>query len=852
MGNLEPIRKPNHKGKFELNRFRTVARLAGAKCFYDGKSIQLYTEFKADFDGLCDSLLQMLTGRENAGSMRTVAQVASSIGTYSTSFRNLVAQNLKQWELRLRSTAAKRGQRQRLRNGLSEIEFLTKRLREISEFSKWVTSVNCPEFLLSESQENELKSICQPGLADQRHQDLLRVIYWLKGGLAAKKYLAALQEVRVHRTTHVAELEFVRDKMQNMRRDPDQERMSQKLKLLSGDELFQQTLQRVRLRQDWKGFKSSKSASRNLGAGVVAYTRVIHKNQYSIDMFLPAVLACWALNSDSDFPFPVNLIHRHVNSGFKSAIRVEANFVAKLERRRGLRGLNDLILDENIPSCLSFLHSAIVWIENGATKADIQFAARLWQSLKLKSTLNLKRFCQITTRLIELFDIDEVQAAKYLASWIEKPFSLETIERLIRWLGRFPHRILPEVKFRFFGLLSLFEDEDFSTSQTNVQPYVKIIDDWNATWNEQFLGHAHERNLPKQLRMWVRRLSRYQLLCQSPSKLPNSVQKLVELPEKRMKELRYLLVQQTARKLTRSMQQRLDYLRQTTGKSKHIEKAIRAIQEAVLVTGLEALRSQFLVETRRQWRERTRHSLPQSVSLKNAIALSRWVQRMNGFQIRLLREILHVSSGCREYRSRLKSNSIWLQQAKLNGLRIDRWFGHSDECRLINGCRYRLYCSRDPFEIFFMGSFFKTCLGQGRCNEMSVLANAADANKHVLFVVDEKQNIIARKLIAISKKHELVGYFTYCVFGEKFQQKRDDIVNWISQYCGRLAFEIGVSLSNEGIPISVCRQFWYDDGEEDWSSHARDEYAKRRAAARLEECSQMQFVIPPPTEQLVC
>lgn len=68
----------------------------------------------------------------------------------------------------------------------------------------------------------------------------------------------------------------------------------------------------------------------------------------------------------------------------------------------------------------------------------------------------------------------------------------------------------------------------------------------------------------------------------------------------------------------------------------------------------------------------------------------------------------------------------------------------------------------NPFDIFMMGYYFDTCLSipSGDYAE-SVIINAADINKKVIYAKNRKGDVIGRKLLALSVDLRLLGFSSY-------------------------------------------------------------------------------------------
>jgi hypothetical protein len=134
-----------------------------------------------------------------------------------------------------------------------------------------------------------------------------------------------------------------------------------------------------------------------------------------------------------------------------------------------------------------------------------------------------------------------------------------------------------------------------------------------------------------------------------------------------------------------------------------------------------------------------------------------------------------------------------------------------------------------------MGEYFQTCLSLGDSNEMSVLTNACDANKQVVFVFGDdnagRRQVIARQLIAVSSDFKLVGYCCYVrsYYGES--AIREQVATAMASYCGRLAARCSLELADQGTPETIADNFWYDDGACKWPEAARTAWAENAQKA---------------------
>ncbi|MDF2695524.1 MAG: hypothetical protein K0S65_3907, partial [Labilithrix sp.] len=162
-------------------------------------------------------------------------------------------------------------------------------------------------------------------------------------------------------------------------------------------------------------------------------------------------------------------------------------------------------------------------------------------------------------------------------------------------------------------------------------------------------------------------------------------------------------------------------------------------------------------------------------------------------------------------------NVAWIDDAR-RLLNVDAWLApRRREIRIaassLDGAksgRFVLQLEEDPLEVLRMGIPFGTCLAlDSGCNAASTVLNAIDANKRVLYVRNANGNVVARKLLAISKDARLIGYNLYVSVGgaEEIAIRAAAL-----DVCRELARDIGIPLGSTGEPATLHEGFWYDDG----------------------------------------
>ena len=117
-----------------------------------------------------------------------------------------------------------------------------------------------------------------------------------------------------------------------------------------------------------------------------------------------------------------------------------------------------------------------------------------------------------------------------------------------------------------------------------------------------------------------------------------------------------------------------------------------------------------------------------------------------------------------------------------------------------------IYAEKDPLKVLQMGNVVSgSCLGLGKGNTFSTVANAVDSNKQVLYA-EMNGEIVGRKLIALNDDGEIVQFRTY-------NNRLDlNIDSMFRQYLTDLSSETNAKLGNGGNVSNIVAQRWYNDG----------------------------------------
>jgi hypothetical protein len=132
----------------------------------------------------------------------------------------------------------------------------------------------------------------------------------------------------------------------------------------------------------------------------------------------------------------------------------------------------------------------------------------------------------------------------------------------------------------------------------------------------------------------------------------------------------------------------------------------------------------------------------------------------------------------------------------------------------VDGASIEFAGERDPFEIMKMGSYFDTCLSleaDDQALAASVVVNALDINKQVIYGRLPDGAVVARKLIGATAAGELAGCNTYVSYN------REPIAAALARLLADYARACGLRLSDEATPEVLHEGYWYDDGNEPWT-----------------------------------
>jgi len=340
--------------------------------------------------------------------------------------------------------------------------------------------------------------------------------------------------------------------------------------------------------------------------------------------------------------------------------------------------------------------------------------------------------------------------------------------------------------------------------------------------------------LSPEARAWLARLSYYQELCGQQPALPKSIARMLTSDDREAIELEYLRQASSRGELNESMSARLRLLqgRATTTRTGNDQRVQRQAQEVCAHIALEAVQHLASREGRRVWQKLLGCQPPRHLTHDEIGAIAAWATGLSKNALKCLRELIGgwLEEG-EDYRARLSLNATWTK-AVAEHIDLRKWFA-PEPCEVVlEGMPVKVCVAPDPFRVLLMGSYFGTCLSLENCYKDSVLTNAYDANKAVVFALDSESKALARKLVCISSDSCLIGYRTYIAKEECLTDSRvEGIIFAIDAFCSRWANRAGLPLGSAGSPAKLSGLFWYDDGVLPWSINA----ARRQVDSQLDQ-----------------
>lgn len=459
------------------------------------------------------------------------------------------------------------------------------------------------------------------------------------------------------------------------------------------------------------------------------------------------------------------------------------------------------------------------FLANGNSLADSVWACE--QGLGTNSYLSIRA----SRRLSESFAERGCPLAGYelcmLVNRIQQKVDLVPIHTWLAWLGSVsPRAVTPRIR-------KSLERAFWNTYLPSVQQQ-----GWFDQLRAWLVAPRRSKN-PEDVQPLLERIAAYQERAGRKEALPKSLRKLLAIRQHRERELVALQARAVAGVLDQAALERLRRLRDECSPLPAAGKIRRTAEEAFLLLGIDTLTALTRQLAEAKCRRHLRGLVP-FISPDQYWDFALWIASMNDAERDCLGELIAANRlHGRGYKRHLADNQSWIRKALGRGIDIDGWLAAQPEAAMIGEKEMEIIVADEPRDIFLMGNYFRTCLSLGGCNELSVLANAYDANKQVVFIIAEddrrKRHIVARQLIAVSGDFKLLGYRCYVNSHYAGEKQHEQIQAAVAAYCGRLAARCRLQLADQGQPAGIGEHFWYDDGEHEWPAVARAVWAECRS-----------------------
>lgn len=808
----------------------SLARVLHARLYVAGEGRTFAVRGRVAHDKLKQALTRLDRSPKvaNAPAPRDLG-VPGCDGELSGHLLHCIGRALNRWRKDLSAEMRRRPSKRRstlsLARDYREIERLASRLADLrmwqAELAAGRVPAGAPYFL-----DSAADAALTAALTDERREHPLppliawqaRVVYWLSGDCAMRRFLSAAAVLLNAEPDACLEKE-VRGFQEALalwkRRSRDEPipNLRKEFALHFG-ELSPEVVRGGRFSTRLRGRTFQQHCDRL----ITNCSELLSEAQRQRRQFLPAALAALVAADGSAITLPQRCFRAIVEkNGFPRLFQILQDLADQI----GQPGYDALLnaveqigdLNDNIG-----LTELREFLARGNTSADSAWACE--QGLGASSNLSVRA----ARSLSESFSQRGCALSGYelstLVNRMRRKDDLAPIHAWLAWLGSVsPRAVTPRLR--------------------------KVLD--RAFW-DRYLPSVQQQGWFEQIQPWIsvprrsktaedaqpllERIAAHQQLAGRKETLPKSLRKLLDTRDHRQRELAALHAREAEGVLDQSARARLRHLEQDCS-APPAAKIRRAAEEAFLLLGIETMNAVTCKLAEDVCRKHLQ-GLVARISPDQYWDFSLWIAGMGNAERNCLGELIasHELHG-QSYKRQLADNQAWIGKALVRGMNLDRWLTAKPEAATIGDRNMEIMLAANPRDVFLMGNYFRTCLSLGDCNEISVLANAYDANKQVVFAVADDgcgcRQVFARQLLAVSSDFKLLGYRCY-VNSHYGKPHREQIETAMASYCGRLAARCCLELTDQGCPQEIGDHFWYNDGECEWPGAARAAWAKSRSA----------------------
>lgn len=747
---------------------------------------------------------------------------AGSDGELSLSTLKRISLSLEYWERTLIHCDRKSRLAQNRKEQLAEIKQLKRRLEFAFRVIKDSQSFSST-LLLTPQQENELAhEIDQlgrkylPRRLNQESLQLTRWVYWFGGVAATRRFIAECLELPGPECEAIQRINAYDQWLESLEsrwaREPNWVIVYE----FRTNKRFLELIAYLKSVNRWEH-----SSMGSYPDCFPKYRDALVKVRKSMEHYsrrvFPALLAAWSACAKHGDRLPRLEIHQARNRFEYIQLFENAKQHVHFSQSKAYAQVLSLANRHDLSLSTRYVENAMEWFLDGNSAEDVLFCIKHLSPDQV-GRVSLAKLRDTFERSGRVFHDPKYSVIHEVYDWIKNDTQIDLIDSVLRWMEKFSE-LKPNERTKKDVISVLIGLSELQTRSPCKKAFLNQFKRWLARANSIAECFPSESCYPKQLRVWLRRLGYYQRLTNKKRGLPKSLRKSLMSDKNRRQEIEYLNALVDAGSASEGVEARLEHLLNSNlDQAKIQRKNIRDAQEACFLTGLEALRQMLIDEAEKTWVSRTGYRVHPKWSVKRIVRMSAWVRAMSPQQVNFLRQVLaaFVEHGS-NFKSSFSFNSTWIDSMRRKGVAIEHWLFPEPLTTTLGNRKVVISVASDPYEVLMMGNYFGTCLSQGGCNQMSVISNASDANKQVVYVHDADGNVLARQLIAVNRRNRLLHYYLYLSNDISSEECRKIYQDEVERYCRGLAKRVGLKLGDSGSPSSLGRQFWYDDGTVAWS-----------------------------------
>ncbi len=311
-----------------------------------------------------------------------------------------------------------------------------------------------------------------------------------------------------------------------------------------------------------------------------------------------------------------------------------------------------------------------------------------------------------------------------------------------------------------FQVLNLMETVRLLPEQKLLITFLK---NWECPQADE--KHSFPHRISKEAQVLWQEYIYYKNLNRADRTVSEKIQKIIDLPAILENEHQALVKNKRAGLLDRSAIKRLEKVSATLGDSEAIndlidQKLSRLLPRQVPLLKMEALEKGIKIVIQKHWKTMVKGKVIEAGDPDWDNAL--WLYLSTNKNRRILRRLLNQEARQdRKWTIEYPLNQKYLKALKKSGVDTGVWIKGFEKTWNVNGQVWQVYTETNPLKIFHMGNMFNTCLKVGGIHDYSVVANALEMNKRVLYLKNETGKILGRKLLLLREDGTLFGCHSY-------------------------------------------------------------------------------------------